>query len=153
MKQRYAPNGMLAILADSYGVYFDVSVRGREPFEMVNDFAIVSVSGPLMQHENWIWDSYAAIAGRVSAALASPCAALMLKLCSPGGQVAGAFELVEWIRASAAKAGKQVVAYVDGMAASAAYALACAATRTPYPPEAPAFVMSSGRQTSSRLTC
>jgi ClpP class serine protease len=82
-----------------------------------------------MQQASWQWDSYESIQARVEAALASHLPALLLSICSPGGQVAGCFELADEIRATAGAAGKRVVAYVDGMAASAAYALACAAER------------------------
>jgi signal peptide peptidase SppA len=134
MKKRFSPTGMLAIAADSFGADFERANVGEGAFEMRGDFAVVSVCGPLMQHENWFFDSYESIQDRVQAAFLSPCPAVMLKLCSPGGQVAGAFELASWIRAQAEREGKPVVAYVDGIAASAAYALACAADRIVVPP-------------------
>ncbi len=53
--------------------------------------------------------------------------AIVLDIDSPGGQVTGIHELAERIRAAASV--KPVVAYVSGMAASAAYWLASAAGR------------------------
>jgi len=97
------------------------------------DVAVVDVSGPLAQRAWSCWmfrgDGYDAIQQRVGAALDDPGArAVVLRLDSPGGEVAGCFEAVRSIRAAASRAGKPVVAYVDEMACSAAYALACAAS-------------------------
>jgi ClpP class serine protease len=99
-------------------------------FETVGDAAIVSISGPLTQHNEWSWwacDNYDDIKARVSAALESQATSLILRIDSPGGDAAGNFELARWIRESANAAGKTVYAHTDGVAASAAYAIACAA--------------------------
>jgi len=128
-RARFMPTGLVAITADGWGADFEVVMGPSEPFEVHGDYAVVSVCGPLMQHKTFCWDSYEAIAERVDAALASGRPALMLKLSSPGGQVAGVFELAGAIRTRAKSKGKAVCAYVDGVAASAAYALACAADR------------------------
>jgi signal peptide peptidase SppA len=53
--------------------------------------------------------------------------AVLLDLQSPGGEAIGAFECADAVRALAAV--KPVVAVVNGMAASAAYAIASAATK------------------------
>lgn len=128
-RARFTVPGMLAIAADSWGVEFDCKRDAREPFEERGEFAVVSISGPLTQRATWLWDSYEEIGLRVDAALESAMPALLLRLSSPGGEVAGVFELASEIRRKAAERGKRVVAYVDGMTASAAYALACAADR------------------------
>lgn len=128
-RARFFPAGVLAIVADSLGREFEMHAAPATPFDTVGDFAVVSISGPLMQHAVEGWDSYQAIATRVAAALDSHLPAVMLKICSPGGQVAGCFELADEIRATASAKGKRVLAYVDGLAASAAYALACAAEK------------------------
>jgi signal peptide peptidase SppA len=54
-------------------------------------------------------------------------AAIALYIESPGGEVAGCFDLAEFVRE--ARAVKPIWAIVDGMAASAAYALASSCTR------------------------
>ncbi len=96
------------------------------------EVAIVDIRGPLAQRA-WSCfgmfegDGYDAILVRVQAALADPRAgAVLLRIDSPGGEVAGCFEAVRAIRALKAAAEKPMVAYVDECAASAAYALACA---------------------------
>lgn len=101
------------------------------PFTRDGDVAVVSVEGPLAQRAWSCWcfegDGYDAILTRTQAALDDVgTRAVVLRLDSPGGEVAGCFEAVRAIRAAAAKAGKPLVAYVDEMACSAAYALACA---------------------------
>ena len=101
------------------------------PFVRDGDVAVVSIEGPLAQRAWACWmfsgDGYDAITSRVNAALADPASrAVVLRLDSPGGEVAGCFEAVRSIRAAAKTASKPLVAYCDEMAASAAYALACA---------------------------
>jgi signal peptide peptidase SppA len=103
-----------------------------QPFARDGDVAIVSVEGPLAQRAWSCWmfegDGYDAIESRVKAALADRgTRAVVLRIDSPGGEIAGCFECVRAIRAAAAAAGKPVVAYADEMATSAAYALASAA--------------------------
>jgi signal peptide peptidase SppA len=97
-----------------------------------DDVAIVDVQGPLAQRAWSCWmfegDGYDAITARVHAALAEPKAnAVVLRVDSPGGEVAGCFEAVRAIRAAAKASSKPLVVYVDELAASAAYALASAA--------------------------
>lgn len=101
------------------------------PYVRDGDVAVVSIEGPLAQRAWACWmfsgDGYDAIVSRVNAALADASTrAVVLRLDSPGGEVAGCFEAVRSIRAASAAAGKPLVAYCDEMAASAAYALACA---------------------------
>lgn len=109
-----------------------------EPFDRDGDVAVVSVSGPLAQRAWSCWmfsgDGYDAIARRVGAALDDrDTRAVVLRLDSPGGEVAGCFEAVRSLRAMARASGKPLVAYVDEMACSAAYALACAASEVVLP--------------------
>lgn len=106
-----------------------------KPYGMAGDVAVVSVDGPLMQRGGYWWDGHDAVAERVKAALAEPRArAVVMKLNSPGGIAAGCFAAAQVIRAAAQACGKPLVAYADEMACSAAYALACAATRIYLPP-------------------
>lgn len=64
----------------------------------------------------------------------APPKAVVLRLSSPGGVVSGLWECVKKLRALSEEHGVPLVAYVDEMAASAAYALACACD-TIYLPE------------------
>jgi len=102
-----------------------------EPFERDGDVAVVSITGPLSQRAWSCWmfegDGYDAIVQRVAGALGdSSVRAVVLRIDSPGGEVAGCFEAVRSLRAMASAAGKPMVAYADEMACSAAYAIACA---------------------------
>lgn len=96
--------------------------------------AIVPVCGPLMHHADFFFDSYDAITSRVKASIESGAKRVVLAIDSPGGLVSGCFESSRAIREMCVKAGVELVAYVDGQATSAAYALACAAQRIVIPP-------------------
>jgi len=104
-----------------------------EPFDRNGELAVVGVSGPLAQRAWSCWmfsgDGYDAIVQRAAAAFNDrDTRGVVLRLDSPGGEVAGCFEAVRTLRAMARESGKPLVAYVDEMACSAAYALACAAS-------------------------
>lgn len=72
--------------------------------------------------------SYEAIKHQLATAAADPKVdSVILDIESPGGEAVGAFEAADAVRALAAK--KPVTAVVNGMAASAAYAIASGATR------------------------
>lgn len=125
-RARFARFGALAIVRASWGLEFDLG-PSAPPFEVTNDVAVVSVRGPITHHKEWCFDSYDSIQERVSAALGSSAKSLLLEFDSPGGDVAGCYETARRIRSMAAKAGKPVYALANGMMASGAYALACAA--------------------------
>jgi ClpP class serine protease len=98
-------------------------------FETVGRVAVVDVCGPLETEPNWRWDSYPAVLARVQAACECPAIkAIVLRVASPGGEVAGCFESARAIRAATDAAGKLLIAYVTDRACSAAYALACVAS-------------------------
>jgi signal peptide peptidase SppA len=138
--------GPLLMAKAFWGLDFFVDAPAPDLFREVDGVAIVDVCGPLTHHDEFSWwggfESYDAILERVRAALASKCKSLVLCIDSPGGDVAGCFETARAIREEAAAAGKPVFAYVDGMAASGGYALACAATTIAAPETA--FVGSIG---------
>lgn len=98
-----------------------VSLRG--------DVAIVPITGPVFRYANLFTQisgatSLEVLAKDFTAALDDPqVAAIVLDINSPGGQVTGIAEFAAMVRGAA----KPVVAYVDGMAASAAYWIAAAA--------------------------
>jgi len=124
----FAKRGLLAMRADMWGLAFEVETE-RPSYDLVGNAAIVTIDGPLTHHREWWWDSYDEIKERVQAALASPASTVVLRINSPGGEVSGCFETARELREIASLAGKQLVAYADGLAASAGYALACAASR------------------------
>ncbi|AKV03185.1 Head-tail preconnector protein GP5 [Labilithrix luteola] len=134
--KRFLPMGLLALSADAWGMELTAGPKATKPFHLEGDFAVVKVVGPLVQHPDVdeVCDSYHGIAERFVEACKSAAPAIALKISSPGGQVAGCFELAAQMRDQAAAAGKRLVAYVDGLAASAAYALACAASEIVIPP-------------------
>ena len=136
MRARFAPRVPCAIEPSAFGLFFDlppppiVETRG--------DIAIVSVRGCLMHHEDGFFDSYDAIKSRVLSCLGrgpdEKISAIVLSIDSPGGLVSGAFDTADEIRARCAEAGVPLYSYVDGQAASAAFALACAGSRIVIPP-------------------
>lgn len=95
-------------------------------------YAVVTISGPLMQRATW-WDGYDAITERFCEALTTS-NGVLLKIDSPGGMVAGCFEAVRSMLAAKKASGKPVVAYVDEQCCSAAYALATVADAIVLPP-------------------
>lgn len=94
---------------------------------------IVTVVGELVNRGAWIGASsglvsYEGVKHQLSQAAADPrTKAIVLDLETPGGEAVGAFEAAAAVR-EAAKV-KPVVAVVNGMAASAGYALASGASR------------------------
>lgn len=90
--------------------------------------AVVSVRG-VLTHGQCGGVDYREIVAAVEQGMNGPAASVVLSIDSPGGDVPGLFEACGDIRAAADRAGKPLVAYVDGHATSAAYALACACDR------------------------
>jgi ClpP class serine protease len=100
-----------------------VSLRGN--------VAVVPVTGPIFRYANLMTEisgatSLDVLAKDFTAALDDPnVGAIVLDINSPGGQAAGIADFAAMVRA----AGKPVAAFVDGMAASAAYWIAAAASQ------------------------
>ena len=101
----------------------------RAPYDLLaGGVARVLVEGPLTQRGWMCWQGYDSIGRALSAALAAEdVRAVVLVMNSPGGVVAGCFEAARQMRAAVEASGKRVVCYVDELAASAGYALACVA--------------------------
>lgn len=95
--------------------------------------AIIPVLGSLVNRGAWIgarsgMTSYEGLAFQLDQAVTDPdVMAIVLDIDSPGGEAVGAFEMADKVRAAAQA--KPVVAVVNGMAASAAYAIAASASR------------------------
>lgn len=96
---------------------------------MRDGVAVVPITGPIFRYANLFTQisgatSLDVLAKDFSAALNDDAVkAIVLEINSPGGQATGISEFAAQVRS----AGKPVVAYVDGMAASAAYWIAAAA--------------------------
>lgn len=102
--------------------------------------AVVSIDGPLAQRAIYdlcgYVDGYDAVSARVCEALASPyVGALVLRISSPGGDVAGLEAAVSRMRSAADASGKTVLAFVDECAASAAYWIAASVADRIYLPQ------------------
>jgi ClpP class serine protease len=98
--------------------------------EMRNGVAIVPVIGPVFRRASWFGDvsgatSVSVLATDFNLALDNDdVSAILLNIDSPGGEANGISELADMIYA--ARGRKQIVAYVGGCGASAAYWLASA---------------------------
>lgn len=103
--------------------------------EIEDGVAVIHIDGPLDRQSRVSWYSgqiYSlgqdAILAALEAALANPAVrAILLSINSPGGVVAGTKELADFIADARAK--KPLAAYVNGLAASAAFWLAAATGR------------------------
>lgn len=114
-------------IAVSYGEPLGEGLRAT----LRDGVAIIPVTGPLYHYASHYDDvcgcsSYEQIARDFRAALDRPdVASILLEVDSPGGEVAGCFELAEAIYD--ARAEKPITAYVSDLGCSAAYAIASAA--------------------------
>lgn len=126
----FVRDGMLALAPQAFMLdlmMLEPLVYER-PFTVEGRAAVVEIRGTLTHHaENSCLDSYDAIRERMRAALHSDTACVIMRIDSLGGDVAGCFDLATWIRREATEHGKRLLAYTDGTAASAAYAIACVA--------------------------
>jgi capsid assembly protease len=102
--------------------------NGSQPYAVVDGIAVIEIAGTLVHRGAWIGQSsgltsYEGIAAQLQAALADPgVRGIALDIDSFGGEVAGAFDLADRIRA--ARAQKPVHAFVAEHALSAGYVLA-----------------------------
>jgi signal peptide peptidase SppA len=107
--------------------------NGTQPFAVIDGIAVIEIAGTLVHRGAWIGQSsgltsYEGIAAQLQAALADPgIRGIALDIDSFGGEVAGAFDLADRIRA--ARAQKPVHAFVAEHALSAGYVLASQADR------------------------
>jgi signal peptide peptidase SppA len=106
---------------------------GSQPYAVIDGIAVIEIAGTLVHRGAWIGQSsgltsYEGIAAQLQAALADPgVRGIALDIDSFGGEVAGAFDLADRIRA--ARAQKPVQAFVAEHALSAGYVLASQADR------------------------
>lgn len=131
----FEPRGPLALEPSAYGMILMMGPP-RPQTVMREGVAIVPVQGPLMHHADPFGASYDDLLDSVGAALEAKPVAIVLNVDSPGGVVAGCFATALEIRRRADAAGIPLLAFVDGAACSAAYALACVAGRIVVSPTA-----------------
>lgn len=103
-----------------------------KPYNVKDGVAIITITGSLVNRGAWIGansglTSYEGIGHQLKTAASDPAVhSAIIDLHSPGGEAVGAFETAALVRELAAR--KRTVALVNGMAASAAYAIASGAT-------------------------
>lgn len=125
---RFSRPGPLAIRPAAMFELFMASAVSRANTEQADGAVqVVNVTGPLVQGHDPFCDDYDAIRERTRVALESTARAVVLRINSPGGCLYGTLDTAKAIRADADRAGKPLVAFIDGDGCSAAYALACAA--------------------------
>jgi signal peptide peptidase SppA len=108
--------------------------RRALPYARTDDgAAVITVTGSLVNRGAWIGassglTSYEGFKHQLASAVADGEAkAIVIDMETPGGSVVGVFEAADAVRAAAAV--KPVIAIVNGMAASAGYLIASAASR------------------------
>ena len=97
---------------------------------------IVHVRGALTQFDGDGGDSYQSIVERVAEAIKEKPSAVILSISSPGGLVAGLNECVFKLQRMRTESGIPLIAQINELAASAAFALCCACDRRFAPPSA-----------------
>lgn len=118
------------------GLFLDYEGKPHKDALLDGGIAVLPVCGPLEHHGGWWWTSYDAIQREAEVALTWPgVRALVLKIDSPGGVCAGMLACHRAIRRLRAQHGKPIMAWVDELAASAAYGLASACDEIWMPPE------------------
>ncbi|MEE2953272.1 MAG: S49 family peptidase [Pseudomonadota bacterium] len=105
---------------------------GINPYRVAGGVAIVTITGSLVNRGAWIGassglTSYEGIQHQLKAAASDPAVhSVILDLASPGGEATGAMETAGFVRELAKS--KRTIALVNGMACSAAYAIASGAS-------------------------
>lgn len=112
---------------------FGIFELGNKPFAVIEGVALILVEGTLVNRlgslDPWCgMTGYDGLRTQITAALQDPAIkAIVLYIDSPGGEVAGCFDLADFI--FEARGTKPVYSIVDGLACSAAYALASSTER------------------------
>lgn len=113
---------------------FDAAPIERKPYDVVNGVAVIRVQGILVHQMSWFgaWfggeTTYSFLAAAIVAAMNDgDVRAVVLLVNSPGGEVAGCFDLVDGM--FGLRGIKPIWAILDEEAYSAAYAIASAADR------------------------
>ena len=138
----HAPSleGVLQILTDrNNSVEVELAIGGgreRSKEELCyipeTGVGVLSIDGPLtyLEYEPMCGaapSSYQKLSAEFSAMVKAGAKTIVLDVDSPGGEAYACFETANSIRKMADDAGVKILAYVDGLAASAAYGLSCIA--------------------------
>jgi ClpP class serine protease len=116
-----------AIRHDADGFFF--LMGGESPAnENRGTVTIVNVRGALSQFKGEGGDSYEALIERVGEAFSEYPKKVLLRISSPGGVVAGLNETVFKLQRMSKASKIPLIACIDELAASAAYAICCACT-------------------------
>lgn len=125
----YQPSGYLAV---DPSALLQMFVPMPTPPDVVinNGIAVVTVDGPLNSKSGRGEDSYPEIQARTLAAFDDPAVhSVLLKVSSPGGSAAGAYDPPRKVRAKALQTGKPLYSHIGGSGAgSSGYAVASCAT-------------------------
>jgi len=110
----------------------DLQAKGSDGSLGEGSIALIPVMGALTYEETWMdamcgMSSYQGILGMARQAISEGFTTIVLDVNSGGGQAYGAFETAEEFKSITKAAGVKTIAYVDGMSASAAYALSIGA--------------------------
>lgn len=122
---------------------FNVSKALKEAPDVENKIAMLDVSGSLTYKATG-WEalcgmtSYEGLLYNVQQALAQGATTILLDVDSGGGQAYGCFETATQLRSMCKEKGAKLIAYVDGISASAAYGLSVAADEIILNPQAQA---------------
>ena len=103
-------------------------VMSRNPSASPTAIAVLSLTGVITQHPDWLGDtSLDGFMADFLAAMSDPAVgAVLISIDSPGGSVYGVQEVSELMRAMREQ--KPVVAFANSLAASAAYWIGCSAS-------------------------
>lgn len=136
-----APDAWNLVRGDAFALVFDVPRAqiefrpeagedwyGEVPSSILDGgIAVLDLFGPIDHHSCWYWNNYEDLTCEVEAALAhADVRKVVLRIDSPGGIAAGMNEAHKAIRRLSKQYGKDVIAYVDEQACSAAYHIASA---------------------------
>lgn len=137
---------------------FNLSKASEEGLYVDNNMAVIPIQGSLTYKASG-WDalcgmtSYEALLFNVQEALAQGATTILLDVDSGGGQAYGCFETANQISSMCKSKGAKLIAYVDGISASAAYGLSVAADEIILNPQAQAGsigVVTALRNTSEK---
>lgn len=136
MMEVAAFNRVAALLEDRNNGLFELSIKNdakssqRElTYNSDTKTGIIELQGPLtyMHYEPMCGESptsYQSLTADFEAMLKQGATTIVLDTDSPGGEAYAVFETARNLRRMADEKGARIISYVDGMAASAAYALA-----------------------------
>lgn len=137
LARHFHSSGETVALENTAMAIYNAAPADCRPYEVIAGIAIISINGILVQKLGtmqlcWGMTGYDGLRANLSLALEDESVrAIMLDIDSPGGEVAGCFDLVDAIYR--ARGVKKIWAVLSECAYSAAYALASAAEKIVVP--------------------